>query len=124
MRTYVNVPQAFLEAMKPGLKATLSVVGKHETFPAEVFSTSNALATDSRTALVELQSDNADGKLWPGLVHRGPVPRAVRRADAAHPDDGAGLRQARHPGRAGRRRPQDRAALRGARPQPRAPTSR
>ena len=66
MRTYVNVPQAFLEAMKPGLQATLSVVGKHETFPAEVVSTSNALAETSRTALVQLQSDNPDGKLWPG----------------------------------------------------------
>ena len=66
MRTYVNVPQAFLEAMKPGLKATLSVVGKHETFLAEVVSTSNAVAETSRTALVQLQSDNPDGKLWPG----------------------------------------------------------
>ena len=66
MRTYVNVPQAFLEAMKPGLKATLSVVGKHDTFPAEVVSTSNAVAETSRTALVQLQSNNPDGKLWPG----------------------------------------------------------
>ena len=66
MRTYVNVPQAYLEAMKPGLEATLSVVGQHATFPAKVVSTSNALADDSRTALVELQSDNSDGKLWPG----------------------------------------------------------
>lgn len=66
MRTYVNVPQAFLEAMKPGLKATLSIIGKTETFAAEVVSTSNAIAENSRTALVQLQSDNPDGKLWPG----------------------------------------------------------
>ena len=66
MRTYVSVPQAFLEAMTTGLKATLSVVGKQKTFPAEVVSTSNSLTESSRTALVQLQSDNPDGTLWPG----------------------------------------------------------
>lgn len=66
MRIYVNVPQAFLDAMKPGLTATLSIVGKHETFAAEVVSTSNALTESSRTALVQLQSDNPGDKLWPG----------------------------------------------------------
>ena len=66
MRTYVNVPQAFLEAMRPGLPATLAVTGKRETFPAKVVSTANAVTEASRTALVELQSDNPDGALWPG----------------------------------------------------------
>ena len=66
MRTYVNVPQAYLNAMKPGLEATLAVTGKRETFPAKVVSTSNSVAEASRTALVELQSDNPDGALWPG----------------------------------------------------------
>ena len=66
MRTYVNVPQAYLDAMKPGLQATLSVTGKRETFPARVASTANAVTEASRTALVELQSDNSDGALWPG----------------------------------------------------------
>ncbi len=66
MRIYVNVPQAFFGAMKPGLKATLHVPGQEAPFAAEVASTSNAVAEDSRTALVELQADNPDGKLWPG----------------------------------------------------------
>ena len=66
MRTYVDVPQAYLDAMKPGLKATLSVVGKHKTFPAELVSTSNAVAENSRMALIELQSNNPDDELWPG----------------------------------------------------------
>lgn len=66
MRTYVNVPQAFLGDMKPGLKATLAVVGLHQGFDAQVVSTSNALAVGSRTALVQLQNDNPQGKLWPG----------------------------------------------------------
>ena len=66
MRIYVNVPQAFLGAMKAGLKASLHVPGHEQVFPAEVTSTSNAIAEDSRTALVQLEADNPDGKLWPG----------------------------------------------------------
>src|ERR1700726_2258703 len=66
MRIFVNVPQAFLGALKPGIKATLHLPGQQETFEAELSSTSNALEENSRTALIELQADNPDGKLWPG----------------------------------------------------------
>jgi membrane fusion protein (multidrug efflux system) len=66
MRIYVQVPQAFLGQLAPGIKATLHLPGQKETFEAQLVSTSNALAENSRTALVELQADNSDGKLWPG----------------------------------------------------------
>jgi RND family efflux transporter MFP subunit len=66
MRVYVSVPQAFLGELAPGIKATLHLPGQKETFDAELVSTSNALTENSRTALVELQADNPDGKLWPG----------------------------------------------------------
>ena len=66
MRIYVNVPQAFLGDLAPGIKATLHLPGQKETFEAELVSTSNALAENSRTALIELQADNPAGKLWPG----------------------------------------------------------
>jgi membrane fusion protein (multidrug efflux system) len=66
VRVYVNVPQAFLGAMKPGLKASMRVPGLEEAFTAEVTSTANAIAEDSRKGLVELQADNPDGRLWPG----------------------------------------------------------
>ena len=66
MRIYVNVPQAFLGDLAPGIKATLHLPGQKETFEAELVSTSNALAENSRTALIELQADNPEGKLWPG----------------------------------------------------------
>jgi multidrug efflux pump subunit AcrA (membrane-fusion protein) len=62
----VNVPQAFLGELAPGIKATLHLPGQKQTFEAELVSTSNALAENSRTALIELQADNPDGKLWPG----------------------------------------------------------
>jgi RND family efflux transporter MFP subunit len=66
MRIFVNVPQAFLGDLRPGVKATLHLPGQQETFEAELSSTSNALEENSRTALIELQADNPDGKLWPG----------------------------------------------------------
>jgi membrane fusion protein (multidrug efflux system) len=66
MRVYVNVPQAFLGQIKPGVKATLRLPGQKETFEAELSSTSNALTENSRTALIELQADNPDGKMCPG----------------------------------------------------------
>ena len=66
MRIYVNVPQAFLGELAPGVKATLHLPGQKETFEAALVSTSNALAENSRTALIELDAENPDGKLWPG----------------------------------------------------------
>jgi membrane fusion protein, multidrug efflux system len=66
MRIYVNVPQAFLGELAPGIKATLHLPGQKETFEAQLVSTSNALVESSRTSLVELQADNLDNKLWPG----------------------------------------------------------
>jgi membrane fusion protein, multidrug efflux system len=66
MRIYVNVPQAFLGELKPGIKATLRLPGQQEGFEAELVSTANSVVENSRTGLVELQADNPDGKLWPG----------------------------------------------------------
>jgi membrane fusion protein, multidrug efflux system len=66
MRIYVNVPQAFLGELAPGIKATLHLPGQKETFEAQLVSTSNALVESSRTSLVELHADNPDNKLWPG----------------------------------------------------------
>ena len=66
MRVYVDVPQAYLVDMKPGLEATLELPGIEKSFAATLVSTSNAIAESSRTALVELRAANPDGQLWPG----------------------------------------------------------
>ncbi|RYC30174.1 efflux RND transporter periplasmic adaptor subunit [Lichenibacterium minor] len=66
MRVYVNVPQAYLAALKPGIAATLHLPGAKATVDAKLVTTSNAVAESSRTATVELDADNADGRLWPG----------------------------------------------------------
>ena len=73
VRVYVRVPQAFIGDLDPGLKASLDVPQyPGQTFDATLTTTSNAIAAESRTALVELSADNPDGKLWPGtftMVH-------------------------------------------------------
>ena len=66
MRIYVNVPQAFLGELHPGIKATLHIPGQKETFEAELVTSSNSVTVNSRTGLTELQVDNPTGKLWPG----------------------------------------------------------
>ncbi|WP_041369239.1 efflux RND transporter periplasmic adaptor subunit [Methylocella silvestris] len=66
MRIYVNVPQAFLGQMTPGLRASLDLPGQEQSFEATLVSTSNALSEDSRTSLAQLQAANPEGKLWPG----------------------------------------------------------
>jgi len=66
VRIYVNVPQAFLADMKPGLKATLRLTGREDTVEATLTSTSNSLTENNRSALIELQADNPNDTLWPG----------------------------------------------------------
>ena len=67
MRVYVRVPQAYAAQLHPGLVADLKVAQyPNEAFRATLQTTSNAIAQDSRTVLVELMADNKAGKLWPG----------------------------------------------------------
>ena len=108
MRIYVNVPQAFLGELAPGIKATLHLPGQKETFEAELVSTSNSLAENSRTALVELQADNPDGKLWPGAFAEVHFHIPADPEHAHRPADRACVQRAGHARRGARRRRQGR----------------
>ena len=67
MRVYVRVPQIYASQLKVGMKATLTQPQyPGVTFPATLATTSNSVAVESRTVLVELMAPNPDGKLWPG----------------------------------------------------------
>jgi multidrug efflux system membrane fusion protein len=67
MRVYVRVPQADASALKTGMQATLAEPQYPGiAFPATLSSTSNSVAMESRTVLVELLARNADRKLWAG----------------------------------------------------------
>lgn len=67
LRIYVQVPEAYAAATKPGLEADLQFAeqpGKH--YVAQTIRTSNALDPASRTLQVELQLDNANRDVLPG----------------------------------------------------------
>src|SRR5712671_4401371 len=71
VRIYVQVPQAFTADLRPGLKATFEMPQyPSQKFDATLVTTSKAVNANSRSMLVELQADNADGKLLSGAYCR------------------------------------------------------
>ncbi|HEU0081605.1 MAG TPA: efflux RND transporter periplasmic adaptor subunit [Bradyrhizobium sp.] len=67
VRIYIQVPQAFSFELRPGLTATLEMPQyPGQQFDATVVTTSNVMDVSSRSMLVELQADNAEGKLFAG----------------------------------------------------------
>ncbi len=67
MRVYVRVPQAYASELRPGMQATLTEPQyPGRTFPASLATTSQSVAAESRTVLVELMAPNKEGKLWAG----------------------------------------------------------
>ncbi|MGB9244690.1 MAG: efflux RND transporter periplasmic adaptor subunit [Candidatus Acidiferrales bacterium] len=67
LRVYINVPQQFSPAAKPGLPATLTL----QEFPGRKFKgtlvrTANAIDLATRTLLVEVDVENPTGELLPG----------------------------------------------------------
>jgi RND family efflux transporter MFP subunit len=67
VRINVRVPQAYSAEVHPGLKATFEMPQyPGQQFDATVVTLSNAMDVNSRSMLVELQADNAEGKLFAG----------------------------------------------------------
>jgi RND family efflux transporter MFP subunit len=67
LRIYVAVPEIYFPAMHVGATPTITL----DEYPGQVFHgslvrTNNAISPTSRTLLVEVDVDNADGKLLPG----------------------------------------------------------
>jgi RND family efflux transporter MFP subunit len=67
LRVYVNVPQQFSQAAKPGLLADITL----PEFPGRLFTgslvrTANSIDASSRTLLVEVDVENPGGILFPG----------------------------------------------------------
>lgn len=67
LRVYVNVPQVYSQAAKPGLKADLTL----DEFPGRRFEgtlvrTADAIDSASRTLLVEIEVNNPIGELFTG----------------------------------------------------------
>jgi RND family efflux transporter MFP subunit len=71
LRTYVNVPQAFADSVRPGQAAILTASNlPGRQFTGTVVRTSNALDPSSRTLLVEVQVPNPENLLMPGMYAR------------------------------------------------------
>ncbi|HWB95320.1 MAG TPA: efflux RND transporter periplasmic adaptor subunit, partial [Bryobacteraceae bacterium] len=68
LRVQINVPQTFAPDVKEGQEARLTVRERPGlSFPGKVARTANALNASSRTLLVEVQVDNQEGLLLPGM---------------------------------------------------------
>jgi RND family efflux transporter MFP subunit len=71
MRVYVHAPESYAAVLKDGMKATLQMPEYPDrVFSATIETTSHSIDTKSRSLLVELIADNADGALSPGAFAR------------------------------------------------------
>jgi RND family efflux transporter MFP subunit len=68
LRTYLNVPQTYANAVHPGQAALLTVSNlPGRQFKGTVARTANALDPTSRTLLTEVHVPNEEGALFPGM---------------------------------------------------------
>jgi RND family efflux transporter MFP subunit len=67
LRVYINVPQQYSQAAKPGILANLTLQEfPGRRFPGKLVRTADAIDLASRTLLVEVDVDNTNGELLPG----------------------------------------------------------
>ena len=67
LRVYINVPQQYSQAAKPGLSADLTLAEfPGRRFKGQLVRTANAIQQSSRTLLVEVDVNNTTGELLPG----------------------------------------------------------
>jgi RND family efflux transporter MFP subunit len=67
LRVYINVPQQYSQAAKPGILANLTLQEfPGRRFPGKLVRTADSIDLASRTLLVEVDVDNASGELLPG----------------------------------------------------------
>jgi membrane fusion protein, multidrug efflux system len=67
LRVFVSVPQAFSDALRPGLTATITLPqNPGKSIPVQFLTTARAVTADTRTVVTEFVLDNPSGELWPG----------------------------------------------------------
>lgn len=67
LRIFVHVPQDYIDILKPGVTAEITVP-QHpgKVYRAQYLTDASALDKDSRTVTTVLVMDNPDNKVWPG----------------------------------------------------------
>jgi RND family efflux transporter MFP subunit len=67
LRAYINVPEAYSQAARPGMTAELTLTEfAGRRFPGKLVRTADAIDPNTRTLLTEVDVDNAQGTLKPG----------------------------------------------------------
>ena len=67
MRVFVNVPEQYSQAARPGLTANLTLAEfPNRRFTGKLTRTSNSIDPGTRTLLVEVDVENPTGELFPG----------------------------------------------------------
>jgi RND family efflux transporter MFP subunit len=78
LRIYIQVPQAYVDLIHPGLTAELNFPERPDRrYPAQVVSTSRAIDAGTRTLLTELEADNTKGELLSGSFAQVHLPLPV-----------------------------------------------
>ncbi|HKX26704.1 MAG TPA: efflux RND transporter periplasmic adaptor subunit [Blastocatellia bacterium] len=68
IRVFVNIPQTFAAAIKPGLPTEVQVRElPQKSFAASLFGTSHSIDPTSRTMMAEIRINNPDQQLLPGM---------------------------------------------------------
>lgn len=70
IRVFVNIPQAYVNAVRPGTPATLHVDDIDKAFEVKIGGIANALDMTSRTMLAVIKLPNPGGMLMPGMFSR------------------------------------------------------
>ena len=70
IRVFVNVPQAYVNDVRPGIQAVLHVEDINRDFQVKIGGIANALDMTSRTMLAVIKLPNPKGDLMPGMYSR------------------------------------------------------
>lgn len=70
IRVFVNVPQAYVNDVRPGIPAKLRIDDLNRTLDVKVGGIANALDMTTRTMLAVIRIPNPDGSLMPGMFSK------------------------------------------------------
>ncbi len=70
IRVFVNIPQAYVNDVRPGIPAKLRIDELNRTIDVKVGGIANALDMTTRTMLAVIRIPNPDGSLMPGMFSR------------------------------------------------------
>lgn len=70
IRVFVNIPQAYVNDVRPGVPAKLRIDELNRTIDVKVGGIANALDMTTRTMLAVIRIPNPDGSLMPGMFSR------------------------------------------------------